>query len=93
VKLCQLAQRYGNRRLIVHCSVRIVPQIVSENMLGFYTWVVDSELTNLREAAVKFMARNGAKVLALHKSLAFARHDPETRFQTLTNVSFPCRRM
>jgi hypothetical protein len=39
------------------------------------------------------MARNGAEVLALPKSLAFSRHDPENRLQRLTNVSFPCRRM
>jgi hypothetical protein len=92
VKLCQLAQRYGHSSLIVHCSARIVPKIVSENVLDFYTWAVDSELTNLREAAVKFMARNGAKVLALHQSLDFAHYDSETRFQRLTNVSFPRRR-
>jgi hypothetical protein len=33
--LFPLAQRYGHRRLIVHCSARIVPQIVSENVMDF----------------------------------------------------------
>jgi hypothetical protein len=86
VDLCKLAQRYGHCRLIDHCSARITPQIVAANVLKFYTWAADSELTSLREAAVKFMASNGPEVLAQPKVLAFALAHPKKFHQMMVEI-------